>query len=87
MNLSSCPVEATKFGGQPQHASEAEQILAFAKRLRQACKDAWILLDAIGLHATDEVKLAVLKISGFATALHGVRLALILTRSLDQDGA
>lgn len=83
MNQSTYPVEATKFGGQPQHASEGEQILSFAKRLRQACKDAWILMDALGPHATDDTKLAVLKSPGFATAVHGVRSALILSKSLD----
>ena len=83
MNPPPNPVEATKFGGQPERANEAEQILAFAKRLRQACKDAWVLLDALGPHAADDTKLAVLKSNAFATAAHGVRSALILSRSID----
>lgn len=83
MKPSPYPVEATKFGGQPEYADEDEQILAFAKRLRQACKDAWILLDALGPHATDDTKLEVLKSPGFATAVHSVRSALVLSRSLD----
>jgi len=83
MNPSPYPVEATKFGGQPEHAAEADQILALAKRLRHACKDAWILLDALGPHAADDSKLAALKSPGFATAVHGVRSALILSRSIE----
>ena len=77
------PIEASKFGGRAEHSTEAEHLLSVANRLRQACKDAWILLDALGPHATDDTKLAVLKSNAFAAAAFSVQSALILSRSLD----
>ena len=75
--------EASKFGREPEFASHDDQLREFSKRLRGACKDAWQLMDALGHHADDQTKLAILHSTDFATAAYSVRSALILTKSLE----
>lgn len=60
----------------------ADDFQAAAARLRDACQDAWLLIDQLGPHASDEHKLEVLKGPKFASAAFSVRAALVFTRHL-----
>lgn len=81
--MSAALCEPNKFGRAPEFASNEEQLLEFAKRLRHACEDCWSLIDALGQKTEDETKLAILHSTQFATAAYNVKSALILTRSLE----
>jgi hypothetical protein len=71
-------IEANKFG-----EYSADERTAIAMRMREALKDAWQLLDAIGPHASDAAKLEILSGAKFSSAVFSVRAALVLSRRLE----
>ena len=66
----------------PEFSPPTDEFQAAAVRLREACQDAWLLIDQLGPHASDEHKLEILRGPRFASAAFSVRAALILTRNL-----
>lgn len=72
---------ANKFG-EFAVASDGEHV-ATIKRLRESCKDAWRLLDQL-CNATNEAKLAAIRSTDFAAAVHSVRDGLMITKEYDE---
>ena len=79
-------MNADKFGAEYAPASGVEDEAEFLSLvdtiaiLREALQEAWRVFDALGAHAPDDDRLAIMRSSQFSSAAYRVRTAMLKTR-------